>query len=456
MRLLDVASLYAAAEIASKLYFNVRIGALATIYEVILVTCSVIVIFIFSKLDFYGSWRGLSMVKIFMTLISVWAGVLLSGIILSFFLHRAGELSRLWLMYWFIWGSFLLTGYRSVVHIALGFLRRKCSFNVKHVLLVGYGDVGREMQRRAAVQDWFGYKIVALHDVSKEEGDLVDPGIFLIKDVNDVKKYVESRRIDEVWITLPMAESDKLRSLVWLLRNSLVDIRYVPDTFSIRILNSKLDDFLGLPTVFLNRPRYEGIDVLGKEIIDRILALAGLIACAPLFATLAVLIKMSSPGPVFFRQERHGLDGRVFRIYKFRSMVLHKEFEGDGVRQAVKGDPRVTAIGDFIRRTSLDELPQLINVLKGEMSIVGPRPHAVQHNRKYADIIELYMVRHRMKPGITGWAQIHGLRGETDTVEKMAERVRFDLHYMQNWSLLLDLKIIAWTALKGWTGKHAY
>jgi putative colanic acid biosynthesis UDP-glucose lipid carrier transferase len=182
--------------------------------------------------------------------------------------------------------------------------------------------------------------------------------------------------------------------------------------------------------------------------------LTALILLAPLFLVLAVLIKLSSPGPVFFKQPRHGLNGRPFNVYKFRSMKLHKE-EGV-VTQATKGDPRVTRIGEFIRRTSLDELPQFFNVLLGDMSVVGPRPHALQHNEMYKDLLDVYMVRHRVKPGITGWAQVNGYRGETDTVEKMAKRVQFDLYYIRNWSLWMDVKIVIWTAFKGWTGKNAY
>jgi putative colanic acid biosynthesis UDP-glucose lipid carrier transferase len=157
---------------------------------------------------------------------------------------------------------------------------------------------------------------------------------------------------------------------------------------------------------------------------------------------------------VLFRQPRLGLNGREFKVYKFRTMKVHQE--QNTVTQATKNDPRITPIGGFLRRTSLDELPQFINVLLGDMSVVGPRPHALQHNEMYKDLLETYMLRHRVKPGITGWAQIHGHRGETDTVDKMARRVEFDLHYIQHWSLWMDVRIIIWTAFKGWTGKNAY
>jgi putative colanic acid biosynthesis UDP-glucose lipid carrier transferase len=175
---------------------------------------------------------------------------------------------------------------------------------------------------------------------------------------------------------------------------------------------------------------------------------------APLFITIAIAIKLSSPGPVFFTQPRLGLNGRRFDVLKFRSMKLH--LEHGKITQATKDDPRITPVGRFLRRTSLDELPQFFNVLLGDMSVVGPRPHALVHNDLYKNKLSRYMQRHRVKPGITGWAQINGYRGETDTDEKMARRIQFDLYYIQHWSFWMDLKIIVWTAFKGWTNKNAY
>jgi putative colanic acid biosynthesis UDP-glucose lipid carrier transferase len=193
---------------------------------------------------------------------------------------------------------------------------------------------------------------------------------------------------------------------------------------------------------------------MAKDLFDKIFSVVALIMLLPLFLVIAISIKLSSPGPVLFRQPRLGLNGKAFNVYKFRSMKLHQEH--GTVTQATQGDPRITPIGRFLRRTSLDELPQFINVLMGDMSVVGPRPHALQHNEMYMEKLEMYMLRHRVKPGITGWAQIHGYRGETDTVDKMAKRVQFDLHYIQNWSFSMDIKIIVWTAFKGWTGNNAY
>lgn len=192
-----------------------------------------------------------------------------------------------------------------------------------------------------------------------------------------------------------------------------------------------------------------------KDVFDRLFALAALLLLSPLLLALALAIKATSAGPVLFRQLRLGLDGRPFYVYKFRSMRVHRESDGR-VTQATRDDSRVTPLGRFMRRTSLDELPQFINVLRGDMSVVGPRPHAMVHDDLYRRRLSHYMLRHSVKPGITGWAQIHGYRGETDTDDKMARRLALDLHYIRHWSFWLDLKIVCWTALHGWTDRNAY
>ncbi|MGZ3157859.1 MAG: exopolysaccharide biosynthesis polyprenyl glycosylphosphotransferase, partial [Burkholderiaceae bacterium] len=235
------------------------------------------------------------------------------------------------------------------------------------------------------------------------------------------------------------------------------DIRWIPDTLGIQMLSHKVGDFMGFPAVDLNRPVSSGLNGIAKELFDKIFSFIVLILLTPLFIVIGIGIKLTSPGPIFFKQPRHGLNGKKFNVYKFRSMNVHQENVGNGtVIQAKKNDARTTPFGRFLRRTSLDELPQFINVLIGDMSIVGPRPHALQHNEMYKDRLDLYMLRHRVKPGITGWAQIHGYRGETDTIDKMEKRVQFDLYYIKNWSLWMDIRIILWTAFKGWTGNNAY
>jgi putative colanic acid biosynthesis UDP-glucose lipid carrier transferase len=389
----------------------------------------------------------------FLRLAGAWGLVLLLGVLFSFLIHHVGSLSRLWVSYWFLVGIVFLGASRAVVHTALGVLRKK-GMNVKRVIIVGYGSIAQEMHKRAMQHDWYGYDVKAVHANPTDLRRISDPSIVHLSELEEIPRYAAANGIDEIWITLPMSASEQLLRLQRLLRNALVDIRWVPDTLSMQMLSCRMVDFMGFPTVDLNAPVSNGLGGVAKELFDKAFAFVALVLLAPLFLVLAILIKLSSAGPVFFRQPRLGLNGRRFNVYKFRSMRLHEEH--GVVKQATQNDPRVTPIGAFLRRTSLDELPQFINVLKGEMSVVGPRPHALQHNEMYKDLLELYMLRHRVKPGITGWAQIHGYRGETDTVDKMAKRVQFDLHYIQNWSLWMDLKIIAWTAFKGWTSDNAY
>ncbi len=453
MRLMDVTGLLIAGQLVGWLHFNDALIGAAPVHTILLYFCCALALFLFPQFDVYTSWRGRSISAMFIRLAAAWAALLLIGVVFSFLIHKVGELSRLWMVYWFLSGIVVLVLSRTIVHTTLGYLRRK-GLNNKRVIIVGYGAIGREMHQRATTNDWYGYEVKAVHAAPEDTVHLQDHAITQLNKFEEIPAYAATNDIREIWITLPMSASVQLRQLQLLLRNSLVDIRWMPDTFSMQMLSSRMIDFMGFPTVDLNTPMSNGPGGVFKDLFDKAFALAALIMLAPLFIVIAIAIKLSSPGPILFKQPRLGLNGKKFNVYKFRTMKMHDE--RDKVTQATRNDPRITRIGQFLRRTSLDELPQFINVLKGEMSVVGPRPHALQHNEMYKDLLELYMLRHRVKPGITGWAQIHGYRGETDTIEKMAKRVQFDLHYIQNWSLWMDLKIIAWTAFKGWTGNNAY
>jgi putative colanic acid biosynthesis UDP-glucose lipid carrier transferase len=237
-------------------------------------------------------------------------------------------------------------------------------------------------------------------------------------------------------------------------QGTTASVFFVPDVFGISIIQGRLQDMNGVPVVGICETPFTGTNELVKRISDVVLASLILLLISPLLLAITIGVKLSSPGPAIFRQRRNGLDGEEIIVYKFRSMRAMDD--GQVVKQATKGDPRITPFGAFLRRSSLDELPQFINVLQGRMSIVGPRPHAVAHNELYRQLIKAYMVRHKVKPGITGWAQVHGHRGETDTVEKMQARVEYDLEYLRNWSLGLDLQIIARTIIVVLRGSNAY
>ena len=452
-RLADVIVLVIAALFSSHLRFGTALDQSNEIHTLLLYLCTVLAFFIFPKSGMYDSWRGRFIPFMLGRLITSWAMVLLMGLFFSFLIHRVDELSRLWLFYWYVTGVICLGAFRILFYGCLRFLRQH-GFNTKRVVIVGYGHTGQEMHRRSMQHDRFGYDVVAIHVDQHDDvkGDL--PAVVLLSTLAEIHDFVVANKVNEIWITLSISASAQLQELQYLLRNSLVDIRWVHDTLGLQMLSHKTADFLGLPTVDLNRPISDGLRGSIKHVLDKVFAATVLLLLSPLFLAIALAIKVTSPGSVFFKQARLGLNGKPFMVYKFRTMKMHQQHHD--VIQATRDDPRITAVGQLLRRTSVDELPQFINVLLGEMSVVGPRPHALSHNVLYEEMLELYMARHRVRPGITGWAQIHGLRGEIDSLDKMEKRVQFDLYYIQNWSLLMDVRILLWTTFKGWTGKNAY
>ena len=270
-----------------------------------------------------------------------------------------------------------------------------------------------------------------------------------------VGAYASSRGVREVYITLPLSSQPRIVELLDQLQGTTASLFFVPDVFGISIIQGRLQDVNGVPVVGICETPFTGTNLLVKRLSDLVLASVILVLISPLLALIALGVKLSSPGPVIFKQRRNGLDGDEIVVYKFRSMA-NQDDDGGVVAQATRNDPRVTRFGAFLRASSLDELPQFVNVLQGRMSIVGPRPHAVTHNDAYRQIIKAYMVRHKVKPGITGWAQVNGHRGETETIEKMKARVEYDLEYLRNWSLGLDLRIIAGTIRLVFFDRHAY
>ena len=465
MRAVDVIGLWCAGQLSALLSFGTPLSAATPVHTILLYFGCAMAFILFANFNMYGSWRGRSMPAMFLQVGLSWAAVMMLALLFSFLIHHVGSLSRLWMFHWYVVGVLSLMLTRAVLYAFLRHLRAK-GINNKRVVIVGYGSIGREMHRRASAQNWYGYDVKAIFPVDTLApaqppagiGAQADPApasdVEQVDSITELLSYVTRHEVHEIWITLPLADTERLQQLQYLLRNALVDIRWVPDTQSMQILSNKVINFLGMPAIDLNQPVAADMSAIAKDVFDKVFAASVLFLLLPLFIVIGTGIKLGSPGPVFFRQPRLGLNGRPFMCFKFRSMRVHHEH--GVVTQATQDDPRVTRLGRFLRRTSLDELPQFINVLLGDMSVVGPRPHALQHNELYKNKLEMYMLRHRVKPGITGWAQIHGYRGETDTVDKMAKRVQFDLHYIQNWSFSMDLKIIVWTAFKGWTSNNAY
>jgi len=272
--------------------------------------------------------------------------------------------------------------------------------------------------------------------------------------VEDAPDYVKRNAIDRVYIALPIAAQPRITMLINALRDSTASIYFVPHLFVFDLMQARVDAVNGIPVIAMRESPYSGFNAVLKRASDLVMSSLFLLLTLPTLLLIALAVKMSSPGPVLFRQYRYGLGGERITVYKFRTMFVQ---ENDGLpSQATKNDKRVTRVGAFLRRTSLDELPQLFNVLGGSMSIVGPRPHAVAHNEQYRKLIDGYMIRHKARPGITGWAQVNGFRGETQTIEKMQRRIEYDLEYLRHWSLSLDLWIVVRTVIALWRDRNAY
>jgi len=326
--------------------------------------------------------------------------------------------------------------------------------NRRTAVVVGAGMLGVKVARGFESHDDLGLSVLGFFDDRAD--DRIDAQALQrrLGSLRQVGEYVRTHGVHEVYITLPLGSQPRILELMKQVQGTTASVFFVPDVFGISIIQGRLQDMNGVPVVGLCETPFTGINRLVKSASDLVLAALILVLIAPVLLVIAIGVKRSSPGPVLFKQRRNGLDGEEIVVYKFRSM--RTQDDGQVVQQATKGDPRVTPFGAFIRRTSLDELPQFINVLQGRMSIVGPRPHAVAHNEQYRQLIKAYMVRHKAKPGITGWAQVHGHRGETDTLDKMQARVEYDLEYLRNWSLLLDLQIIARTVKLVFVDHNAY
>ncbi len=361
--------------------------------------------------------------------------------------------TRPFLALWFLIDAVLLLAWAAIVRKSIGFFRT-LGFNRRSTAIVGTGDLGRSLAERFCRHAWMGIDVQGFYDIAPNEHvDHID-AVPVLGDLDRLLQDARSGRFDRVYITLPLSAEPQIRMLVDGLSDSTTSVFLVPDVFIFDLLNSRQTSIDGLPAISIYDTPFTFSDSVLKRGFDIFGSLAILSVIALPMLVIAAAVRLTSKGPAIFKQIRYGLDGKPIEVWKFRSMTVMDN--GNVVKQATKGDARITPLGAFLRRTSLDELPQFINVLQGQMSIVGPRPHAVAHNEEYRRLIKGYMLRHKVKPGITGWAQINGWRGETDTLEKMENRVRYDIDYIRHWSIWLDVKIVFLTVFKGFVSKNAY
>lgn len=418
-------------------------------------TAALLAVFLFhftSELDkLYISWRGLSIYKELKKTISHWfvsAAILFLSVnfLAPQYLNPEGLQ-----FYWFVSVLVSLCVYRVVLRLILRALRSQ-GINTRSVVIAGAGTLGQQLANNIVANSSFGLVFGGYYDDAAPKQKLV--AAQTIGNLEQLVADCKEGGIDRVYIVLPPQAYERRKWLVKELADSTASVYIVPDVFTYQLLHSRSDTIMGIPTISIYDSPLDGSNAIIKRIEDIVLSTLILILISPVLLGLALAVKFTSKGPVFFKQNRYGIDGKPIKVWKFRSMNVMED--GAKVTQATKNDSRFTPIGQFIRKTSLDELPQFINVLQGQMSIVGPRPHAVAHNEEYRKLVDGYMLRHKVKPGITGWAQINGWRGETDTLDKMEKRIEFDLEYIRNWSLFFDLKIVFLTIFKGFVNKNAY
>lgn len=364
---------------------------------------------------------------------------------LAFALNISSYFSRVWTFSWFFASLTLLCVGRAYYY----FLLRKLALNgrlTRNIVIVGGGD--QALKLVPALQNgghpWI--RILGIFDDRTRVAHSIG-GYPRLGNLDDLIQYARQHRCDDIFIALPWNAEKRILEVVEKLKVLPTSVHLSPDLFGFNMHGREYSRYCGVPVLNLMKKPLVGWGSVLKELEDRLISAVFLAAASPLLLMIAVLIKLDSPGPVFFRQKRYGFNNQLIEVWKFRTMYVDQQ-DANAERLATRNDPRITRIGAFLRRTSLDEIPQFLNVLSGEMSIVGPRPHALKASaagRLYEDVVIDYAVRHKVKPGITGWAQVNGWRGETDTEEKIAKRVEYDIYYIENWSLLLDLKIIVRT-----------
>ena len=326
----------------------------------------------------------------------------------------------------------------------------------KTAVIVGVNELSQQLKERLVKNLEHGIQFKGFFDVvsDRPSHQLILDQTLLIGNVEQLSIYVKRHAIDIIYIALPPSLHKQIMTLLDDLKDTTASIYFVPNFFMADLIQARIDEIDGMPVVAMCETPFSGYNGFIKWLSDMVIASLILCLISPLLIVLALAVKLSSKGPVLFMQRRYGLDGHEIIVYKFRSMTVSED--GENVVQAKINDRRVTKFGKFIRKTSLDELPQFINVLQGRMSIVGPRPHAISHNELYRKLIKGYMVRHKVRPGITGWAQVNGFRGETETVDSMQKRIDFDIDYLKKWSLGLDIKIILKTVLLIFKDAKAY
>jgi len=411
--------------------------------------------FIAESVDLYHSWRIDSYIKIAALTTFSWCAVCGLLVLIAFF-SKNGELySRLVVGTWIVLTLLLFCSWRYLLRRVLFYIRAR-DHNTRSAAIIGVTDTGIKLAADLAKEPQYGIRLKGFYrvpDTDESDEPLSSFGT-VHGDVSAAVSAAKGGELDQIYIALPMREELRISEILEAFSDTTATVHILPDFLVYNLLHSRWQQIGTSNLLSVYDTPIEGVSSWLKRLEDLVLSLLILTFISPLLLVIGLGVKLTSQGPALFKQYRYGLDGRSIEVWKFRSMTV--QYNGDKVVQATRNDARITPFGKFLRRTSLDELPQFFNVLQGSMSIVGPRPHAVAHNEEYRTLISGYMLRHKVKPGITGWAQVNGWRGETDTLDKMHKRVEYDLYYIRNWSIWLDLRIVFMTVIKGFYGKNAY
>jgi putative colanic acid biosysnthesis UDP-glucose lipid carrier transferase len=403
----------------------------------------------------YRGWRVERFsVELRMTALA-WLMTVATLVTFAFAMKTSAEYSRIATFGWFTLAPVLLCGWRVVVRLTLRTLRAN-GRNVRNVVIFGATQNARELCKEIAKRPWFGLRVMGVYDdrSADRREDLSDISCPFAGNAADLVNACRDNKVDAVYISLPLRAEPRIGKLLQELSNSTATVHLVADFFTFNLISAHWSAIGEVALISAHDTPFRGVDQFLKRMEDVVVASCIILIIAAPMLVISVIIKLTSRGPVFFRQRRYGLNGEEIRVLKFRSMTVSED--GPQITQATRNDARVTKFGRFLRRSSLDEIPQFLQVLTGQMSVVGPRPHAVAHNEAYRSLIRGYMLRHKVKPGITGWAQINGWRGETPEVSSMENRIRFDLEYIRRWTLLWDLKIILLTIFGRKKSQNAY
>ncbi|QIZ78451.1 undecaprenyl-phosphate glucose phosphotransferase [Ferrimonas lipolytica] len=411
--------------------------------------------FFAESLDLYRSWRSTRLNEMLMTNWVSWILACCFVEACTFLFPEKVTVDRFTVLWWAGIGLVLFTVLRVAARQIIFSLRRR-GFNTQRAAILGVTNSGKAMAKNIVENPQLGINFVGFFDDRSPERieEIEGSEVAALGNLDQAIELAKSNDIDVIYIAMPMRAEKRITEILMLCGDSTAAVHIIPDFFVYNLLHARWHEVGEVQSLSVYDSPLDDLASWSKRVEDIVLATLILaVVLLPMLA-IALAIKLTSPGPIIFKQFRYGMDGRQISVWKFRSMSTQEN--GAVVTQATRNDPRVTPLGQFLRRTSLDELPQFFNVLQGQMSVVGPRPHAVAHNEQYRTLIGGYMLRHHMKPGITGWAQINGWRGETDTLEKMEKRLEFDLAYIRNWSLWFDIKIVFKTIFKGFNDSNAY